>query len=312
MTELDPPDSGQSNNLVILRPQSFSLESSSVQGSITSTDVSVVNDVDEEPDKRAPPKLALVPSVPTIHLDQELHVILEQAMRALSADPTLFAKGEQLVRVIIDRETPRLVAVGAPQLREALSVYAKWMRDDPVHPPAAIATALVKRGSWPPIRTLRAMTTFPVLSASGELRTREGYDASSKTFYGGGAVVTVPEEPTLDQAKAACARLLDLVSDFPCAGEAHRSAWLAALLTPLSRFMHEGNTPLVVINANMPGSGKTTLAQVISTIISGSSVSVMACEKSEPNRKEILSKAVLTDMERGSRSVKTIRAHRYS
>jgi hypothetical protein len=71
------------------------------------------------------------------------------------------------------------------------------------------------------------------------------------------------------------------------AGEAHRSAWLAGLLTPLSRFMHEGNVPLLVLNANMPGSGKSTLAQLIAVLVNGSPVAVMACEKSEPNRKEI-------------------------
>jgi hypothetical protein len=292
MDELDPPHSAISTNLILLRPQSrFPLSSSSEETSEVSADSSAANDLEEKkaPD-RLPPKLALVPSVPTIHLDQELHVVLEQAMRALAADPLLFAKGDQLVRVVIEGATPRLVAVGAPQLREALSVHAKWMRDDPVHPPASIATALVRRGSWPPIRQLRAMTLFPVLSASGELRTREGYDPSSKTFYAGGSIVSVPDEPTRDQAKAACARLLDLVSEFPFAGEAHRSAWLAGLLTPLSRFMHDGNAPLIVIQAAAPGSGKSLLAQVIATIVGGSSVPVMACEKHEPNRKEILSK----------------------
>lgn len=289
MDELDPPHSALSTNLILLRPQSQSLLSSSSEGSTETADSSVANDLEEAPE-RLPPKLTVVPSVPTIHLDQELHVVIEQAMRALAADPMLFAKGDQLVRVALDGNTPRLVALGAPQLRELLSVYAKWMRDDPVHPPAAIATALVKRGSWPPIRQLRAMTTFPVLSASGELRTREGYDPSSKTLYAGVAVVNVPEEPTLDEAKAACARLLDLVAEFPFAGEAHRSAWLAALLTPLSRFMHDGHQPLVVLAANMPGSGKTTLAQIIATIVTGGSISVMACEKDEPNRKELLSK----------------------
>src|ERR1019366_1600783 len=113
------------------------------------------------------------------------------------------------------------------------------------------------------------MTTFPVLSPEGELRTQEGYDPSTRTFFVGCCTVNVPEEPSLEEAKAACGRLLDLVSEFPFAGDAHRTAWLAALLTPLSRFTHEGNTPLVVFNANMPGSGKSTLAQLIAAIVTG-------------------------------------------
>ena len=237
------------------------------------------------------PKLSLVSSLPQIRLDQDLHVVLTQAMRALSDDPCLFSKGDQLVRVVMtDGDAPRLVPMCAAKLREQLSLRAKWIRDDYVHPPGNIASALVRRGAWSSIRELRAMTTFPVLSPEGELRTEEGYDPHTRTFYVGGCSVAVPEEPTLEDAKAACARLLDLVSEFSFAEEAHRSAWLAALLTPLSRFMHDGNTPLVVIQANMPGSGKSILAQLIATLVTGSSVSVMACEKSEPNRKEILAK----------------------
>lgn len=222
-------------------------------------------------------------------------------MRALAADPLVFAKGDQLVRVVLNGDTPRLMALGTPQLRELLSACARWRRDEPVHPPASVATALINRGAWSHIRQLRALTTFPVLSAKGELRTQEGYDPVTRTFfYAGGGAVRVSERPTVEDAKAAAAGLLDLVADFPFAGEAHKTAWLAALLTPLVRFMHEGNAPLVVIQANMPGSGKTALAQMIATIVTGAPVPVMACEKGEPNRKEILSKL------RGSPSVALI------
>lgn len=229
--------------------------------------------------------------LPYIRLDQDLHVIVTQAMQALAEDPCLFSKGDQLVRVVITKsDAPRLVPLCAVKLREQLSIRARWLKNDFVHPPASLASALARRGAWSSIRELRAMTTFPVLSPQGELRTQEGYDEKTGTFHVGGCEVDVPDQPTMESAKAACARLLDLVADFPFAEEGHRSAWLAALLTPLSRFMHDGNTPLVVMQANMPGSGKTTLAQLISTIVIGSSVPAMACEKSEPNRKEILAK----------------------
>jgi hypothetical protein len=295
MDELDPPHSAPLNHLVLLRPQSRLPSSPLSEGVQGTTDTCPVeNGVDEElheQSSRVAPRLALISSLPTIHLDQELHVVFEQAMRALSADPLLFSKGDQLVRVALDGEMPHLVALGSAQLREPLSVRAKWMlRGDPVHPPASVATGVTKRGNWTHIRKLRAITTFPVLSSGGELRTRQGYDLTTRTYHAGGTVVRVFDEPTHEDAKAACARLLDLVSDFPFAGEAHRSAWLVALLTPLSRFMHDGNAPLVVIQANMPGSGKSTLAQLIATIVVGAPVPVMACEKGEPNRKEILAK----------------------
>lgn len=280
---MDPKRPTPSTNVVRLRPQS------------SPTREETVESVDDTPQEHAPPapspKLSLVSSLPHIRLDQDLHVVLTQAMEALSEDPCMFSKGDQLVRVLMtDGETPRLIPMGAAQLREQLSVRARWIKDDYVHPPASIASALVRRGAWSSIRELRAMTTFPVISAQGELRTQEGYDPTTRTFYVGGCSVRVAEEPSLQDGKGAAARLLDLVSEFPFADETHKSAWLAALLSPLARFMHDGNTPLVVIQANMPGSGKTTLAQLIAAVVTGSSIPAMACEKSEPNRKEILAK----------------------
>ena len=230
--------------------------------------------------------------LPTIFVDGEFHVVLDKAMQAISEhEPFVFAKGEQLVRVALNDETPRLLPLEPPQLREVLSTCARWIREDKqVHPPSSVATAIAKRAQWRYLRELRALTAFPVLSKAGELRTEQGYSDATKTYYHSTCDVSVPEAPTRQDAGAACETLLDLVSDFPFDGKAHKAAWLAALLTPLSRFMHGGNVPLTIIQANAAGSGKTTLAQLVALITNGSTVSVMSCEKGEPNRKEIISK----------------------
>jgi hypothetical protein len=285
MNESDPSSSSPSSNVIPLRPSS----SSPVVSSMETSNYVGHMDVDQgdEGADEAPSHDVL----PTIFLDRDFHVVLDVAMRAIAAnDRMVFAKGDQLVRVALDGGSPRLLSLGGQQLREVLSSCARWMKDDWVHPPSFVANALAKRGQWKYVRELRAMTMFPVLSASGELRTEEGYDETTRTFYRPCCEVSVPDKPTQRDAKAACGRLLDLVADFPFAGPAHKTAWLAALLSPLSRFMHDGNLPLVVIAANAPGSGKTTLAQIVSTIVSGGLVSIMACEKGEPNRKELLSK----------------------
>lgn len=282
MNELDLANSSQPTNVVVLLPSS---ESEPHSSALVVNDVAPIGEehgADEECEQGR--------CLPVIFLDREFHVVLDDAMRALASDPTVFAKGDQLVRVMVDGDVPRLVSLGSAQVRELLSLRARWMKDEAVHPPAGVASALARRGAWKYVRELRAMTTFPVLSASGDLRTEEGYDEATRTFYVSGSDVSVSDRPTREDAERACGQLLDLVSDFPFAGDAHKSAWLAALLTPLARYMHDGNAPLVVIEANMPGSGKTMLAQTIATIVTGSAVSVMACEKGEPNRKEILSK----------------------
>ncbi len=290
MNESDPSPSSPSTKLILLRPQSASVVPSSQANNDVGSDETEAKNVAVQPNAESA-EIGFDASLPIIYLDREFHVVLDDAMRALASDPLLFAKGDQLVRVVVEGDSPRLIGLASPQLRELLSARARWVgKDKAVHPPAAVATTLAKRGNWNHLLELRAMTAFPVLSANGELCVEEGYDAVTRTFYRAGCEVSVPENPTLMDAKGACDRLLDLVSEFPFAGPAHSSAWLSALLTPLSRFMHDGNAPLVVIQANMPGSGKSLLAQLIATIVAGSTVPVMACEKDEPNRKEILSK----------------------
>jgi hypothetical protein len=287
MNDSDSSSSTPSNNVIPLRPSSSSLVVSTPEAG------SDVGDMDESQGKVGgeDAQERAQDGLPTIFLDRDFHVVLDAAMKAMaSGDPMLFAKGDQLVRVALEGDAPRLLSLGGHQLREVLSSCARWMKEEPVHPPSSVATTLAKRGEWRYLRELRALTAFPVLSPRGELWTEPGYDKTTKTFYHAACEVSVPERPSQKDAKDACKKLLDLVSDFPFAGPAHKSAWLAAVLTPLSRFMHDGNVPLVIIQANAPGSGKTTLAQLVSMITTGSTVSVMSCEKDEPNRKELLSK----------------------
>jgi hypothetical protein len=91
----------------------------------------------------------------------------------------------------------------------------------------------------------------------------------------------MPARPTRDDAQRAIAELLDVVQDFPFADDSHRAAWLAALLSPLSRFAHDGNVPLVLVQANAPRVGKTRLVQVISEILMGTDAPVVTQTRGE-------------------------------
>ncbi|MCX7421964.1 MAG: hypothetical protein NT013_20810 [Planctomycetia bacterium] len=79
----------------------------------------------------------------------------------------------------------------------------------------------------------------------------------------------VIERPTHKNALKAITRLSDLVSDFPFKKPEHRSAWLAFLLTPLARFAFDGPAPLFLVDANVRGSGKTLLCDLVGLIVTG-------------------------------------------
>ena len=50
--------------------------------------------------------------------------------------------------------------------------------------------------------------------------------------------------------RVAAIALSDVVCDFPFKSDAHRSAWIASLLTPLARYAFTGPAPLFLMDAN--------------------------------------------------------------
>lgn len=231
-----------------------------------------------------------------VKLNGELHEHVQDAMTALGSHPNLFQKDGRLVCIEpSDVHGSQTIAVEDCRLQEMMSECAIWRAPDKsgkgtvkIAPPKNLAEALVKRGSWKGIKPLRAVTTFPVMDSSGHLRLSSGYDAQTRTFYAGGVEVSVPKAPSKEDAEKAVATLLDIVGDFPFVDEAHKSAWLAALLSPLSRFMHDGNIPMVVVQANDRRVGKTKLAGLISIIVTGKSPAIMThVTNGEEERKRI-------------------------
>ncbi len=103
----------------------------------------------------------------------------------------------------------------------------------------------------------------------------------------------MPEQPGEPEVAAALDRLHEVVADFPFRDEAHRAAWLSSLLTPLARAAFRGPAPLNLIDANVRGTGKSLLADVCSTILTGRSAARMSYSHDEDEiRKQITSIAL--------------------
>lgn len=232
---------------------------------------------------------------PEVKLSGELHEHLQDAMKALGQHPNLFVKDGRLACITTSPTGgAQILGVEDTRLQEMMSECAVWLSPakggkgyDKIAPPKKLAEGLVKRGSWEHIKPLRAVTTFPILDATGHLLLSPGYDGKTQTFYAGIVEVSVPEAPTREDAQNAVGTLLDVVNDFPFVDDAHKSAWLAALLSPLSRFMHEGNIPLVVVQANDRRVGKSKLAGLISLIVTGQSPAIMVHSQGDEERKRI-------------------------
>jgi hypothetical protein len=129
---------------------------------------------------------------------------------------------------------------------------------------------------------LEAILDYPVLRPDGTVLSTPGYDpATCLMLVWGGEPLTLPEEPTKDDAVKARDRLLEVVCDFPFQRPEHKSAWLASVLTPLARFAFEGPAPLFLVEANVRAAGKGLLLNCTSSIVTGDVFAVASYTNNE-------------------------------
>jgi hypothetical protein len=232
---------------------------------------------------------------PTIEVTVREHEVNDQAVAALRSEPDLYQRGGALVRVLVEPATdgrairrpagPRIDALPAATLRERLTRCAAWVKIHrsshgeaviPTHPPDWCVPAVLARGDWPGVRRLEALVEYPVLLPDGRVLTTPGFDPASGLLYHppGELALDVPDRPTRQEVAGAVALLLDLVADFPFEAPAHRSAWVAALLTPLARFAFSGPAPLFLVDANVRGAGKGLLLHALARVVTGESFTI--------------------------------------
>ena len=106
---------------------------------------------------------------------------------------------------------------------------------------------------------------------------------------------TLQTSPALGSARDHAAWLTEeLLGDFPFVDEPSRAHALGALLTPLVRPMFSGPSPLFLIDAPTPGSGKSLLADVVHRLALGRPSAPIPLPRSEAEtRKSLL--ALLID-----------------
>lgn len=200
--------------------------------------------------------------------------MVDEAEAALDqAKLGVYQRGGDLMRVVHVDAQARVVALPEPTLLELLSRAADWVKIDdedeekPALPPRDVVRALAARGEWR-FPALDRVVHGPVLRPDGTVLDQPGYDAGARVIYEprGATVPRVPERPTQVEARAALARLHDVVSEFPFVAASDRAAWVALVLTLLARAAIDGPVPLFLVRAVSPGTGKSLLIDVASLI----------------------------------------------
>lgn len=213
---------------------------------------------------------------PRIDLADELHQKVDAGWAALvkasdEHEPPVLVRGNELVRMT---ERGELEPYGEHSLRERLSRVALfgrqtqnagWVTKDP---PLDVVRALLARDSaeYEGVPCVDRVVDVPVLAANGELVARPGLHRESRLFFrpatelrdvGPGEVDTIS-----DVTGARDLLMHELLGDFAFADDASRANALGLLLLPFVReFIGDAPTPLHVVLAPEPGTGKTYLTQ---------------------------------------------------
>ena len=253
------------------------------------------------------------PRRPEIHVRDQLTRVVDEAEALLLADPcaTIFVRARMLVRVLREGTKPRdgirraphqpvIAPYTAGAFRERLDRTAEWMKWSATYqtwvaalPPSWVVETLLERGEWafPP---LEGVIEAPCLRPDGTVLDRPGYDDATGLLYEPTSEYpSIPEAPTLEEARAAAALLLDPFCDFPFLSASSRAAVLSAVLTVVARAAIDGPVPMFAARAPGPGTGKGLVVETIATIVTGRTPSLVT-HVSDPDemRKRILAVAV--------------------
>src|SRR5262249_46657918 len=104
----------------------------------------------------------------------------------------------------------------------------------------------------------------------------------------------VAEVPTPEDVTRAVALLYEMVQDFPFQTQADRATLMALLLLPFARNLIKGATPLHLIEAAKPGTGKSLLLEGISLVALGKPAhSMTEADDEEETRKRVTAKLLM-------------------
>lgn len=232
----------------------------------------------------------------------ELLRVVDESIELLASHPDIYIQGGNLVTVvgsaIRDIEEATLRSLAAERFQYVTTKKDKKtgeLYDQVIDPPNPVMKGILARGKYPGFKGLKEVLVTPVLLPSGVVVNEPQYAPELEAAVVVGTTLTIDKLPT---AQEGLAILEDLISEISFATEADRSVALAAILTPVARTAIPGPIPMIVIESNTPGGGKTMLADVASIIATGRNAQLMA-----PTRDEEMEKRITAYLRQGDRVI---------
>lgn len=219
-----------------------------------------------------------------VYVSGDLRMMATAAEKAVSKEggkdvaAKIYVRGNSLVRVERPTEqpnTPVFVKVPDAALQEVAASHMRWLKalqkgEKHVLPPKEVIQALTSRAVWPLLGLAMQITECPILRPDGTVLNQPGLDEATGTLYLPNAEYPlVPDAPTGAERDAARDLLEDAFVDFPFQTPEHKSAALAAALTPVARSAFDGPVPLFLFEAPDGGTGKDLCARTCGIMSTG-------------------------------------------
>lgn len=156
-------------------------------------------------------------------------------------------------------------------------------------PTKQLCDAVLSEHHWPTVKRLRDVVGAPFIRSDGTVCQEEGYDEATGMWLAlPPGLRHVPEKPSAEDVAEARKLIVDTVlRDFPWVSRADRANYIALLFTPMVREIIDCVTPLGLITAAAPSSGKTLLSDLIACTHGGKMTTL-------PKQDEELEKRVTT------------------
>jgi len=233
----------------------------------------------------------------------------EQAL--LARAPHLYIRGGRIVRPIKmstaitggkKANITQVKPIAKHALAEELTKVATWLKPDGrrregddlvrVNCPLQVAETLMARDQWN-LRPLTAIIHGPTMRADGSILETAGYDeATGLLLEPHTSFAPVPQCPSREDALAALARLDEIVSKFPFVEPADKAVWFAGLLTAAIR-RSLPTAPMFAFTAPTAGTGKSYMADLIATIVTGEAAPALSQGRSEEETEKRLTGVLL-------------------
>lgn len=141
---------------------------------------------------------------------------------------------------------------------------------------------------------LQGITNTPYFTKTGRLVEKCGYDQESGLYLSPIVLIPpVPKNPTQLEIYHALKTIYKIIQDFPFETKADRANLLALMLALPAREMINGPTPIHLIEAATPGTGKSLIVQAIMSPLLGMAPTMQSEPKDDAEWAKVIGSAML-------------------